>query len=372
MKKTLLTVLTLLTAVSVHFTVPASEESEPAGFYWPGEEVLLEETGLTGRFVFFDEFGYKVWIPDIYEEAELSREDESQGILGRFITNLQENGAAGIVSVGWINSEARTTEGYIKELKELDYDLVEPAVLNGEDAVSYFLADQVDGWVQETIAVHVGDGCFFEVSSGPCADDYFKDLGYIILSSVQPVDGAVEDSSDQDDGEDQESGEDFLDAEEASGESTVITWEEIVAEEDAAELLASGDFYSLEDSGWKMWVPKALKPNELTEDDLDNGYVGYFTTGDQSAVISVVRSEIEAEDIEGVKALLAEDEDVSGITDLTINGVPFVSYMQEDQETACLTVVEKDGIATTFTFRPSSDDDFMSLVLVMAASIQQE
>jgi len=47
------------------------------------------------------------------EETELSREDELQGYLGHFVTNPQESGAAGLVSVGWINSVARITEGYV-------------------------------------------------------------------------------------------------------------------------------------------------------------------------------------------------------------------------------------------------------------------
>ena len=67
-----------------------------------------------------------------------------------------------------------------------------------------------------------------------------------------------------------------------------LKWEDVINQEGIEEVLGVGDFVTLGDLAVAMWVPQAMAPVELTQDDIDNGFIGYYATDDQSAVASVV------------------------------------------------------------------------------------
>ena len=57
------------------------------------------------------------------------------------------------------------------------------------------------------------------------------------------------------------------------------------ADQDPLEM---GDFYTFNDIACMMWAPHGLEPQELTEEDTENGMIAYFSTEEGDAAASVV------------------------------------------------------------------------------------
>ena len=72
----------------------AGEETiaEVTDFNWAETKKVLDEADISGDYVSFDEAGMKVWIPDLYEETELTEEDIQNEYLGWYVSEEQEDG----------------------------------------------------------------------------------------------------------------------------------------------------------------------------------------------------------------------------------------------------------------------------------------
>jgi hypothetical protein len=68
--------------------------------------------------------------------------------------------------------------------------------------------------------------------------------------------------------------------------ATEINWDDL--KDQAAETIAKGDFVEFDEIAIKMWMPTVLAATELTDDDRDQGYIGYFMSEDESCAISVM------------------------------------------------------------------------------------
>ena len=62
-------------------------------------------------------------------------------------------------------------------------------------------------------------------------------------------------------------------AEEAAAEAVELSWD-MVADK-AAEV--EGDFVTFDEIAVKIWVPAEMQAVELTEEDVENGYIGYYS-----------------------------------------------------------------------------------------------
>ena len=150
-----------------------------------------------------------------------------------------------------------------------------------------------------------------------------------------------------------------------------LKWEDVINQEGIEEVLGAGDFVTLGDLAVAMWVPQVMAPVELTQDDIDNGFIGYYATDDQSAVASVVY--VNAEGVESVEDYGAMIEDIEGVSDIeygSINDLPVVTYMMKDTDTACVAFATEQGNLLEFSFYPASDEDFLPICGIMTASIQ--
>ena len=72
----------------------------------------------------------------------------------------------------------------------------------------------------------------------------------------------------------------------ALAEETALNWENIVPALEKANL--TGEFHTFDEIAVKIWLPEGMLPVELTEEDKENGYIGYFMPEDQSAQMAVV------------------------------------------------------------------------------------
>ena len=163
-------------------------------------------------------------------------------------------------------------------------------------------------------------------------------------------------------------------AEETEVSVTELNWEDIEAINDMADedILSQGSFVCFDEIDLMMWVPDALKEVELTDEDTEAGYIGYFQDEEESATVSVMYVDADIEDLETYKAGLAETDGVENIDDIIINGAPAVSYDIPEEDITCLTFTTEAGYILEFAFKPLSDENFQAIMAFMGASIQPE
>ncbi|MBO4537387.1 MAG: hypothetical protein J5694_00775 [Erysipelotrichaceae bacterium] len=150
--------------------------------------------------------------------------------------------------------------------------------------------------------------------------------------------------------------------------TTTINWEDVSAMVEEAGI--SGDFYAVGDSGLCMWIPDVFSEVELTDEDVENGFMAYLTTEDESAVVSVVYAQIEDVNVDDYYTLVADIEGVEELEMDAINGIAAVSYEVSEQDSWTVSFVDDEGYVYEFTFAPMSDEGFQQVAAIMAASIQ--
>ena len=167
-------------------TALEEEMSETFVFDWKESESVIQEIDLEGRFVSFKEIDAKVWLPDLYEECELTKEDLEDGYIGYYMTEEPEdNGEYCIVDMLYWDAGCTSAEEYRNALLEWGYDTAELVELNGYEAVMYL--DDEDGYDYWAIALATESGNIFEVSVHPVSNEDYVAIAYAILSSVQPT-----------------------------------------------------------------------------------------------------------------------------------------------------------------------------------------
>ena len=167
-------------------TALEEEMSETFVFDWKESESVIQEIDLEGRFVSFKEIDAKVWLPDLYEECELTKEDLEDGYIGYYMTEEPEdNGEYCIVDMLYWDAGCTSAEEYRNALLEWGYDTAELVELNGYEAVMYL--DDEDGYDYWAIALATESGNIFEVSVHPVSNEDYVAIAYVILSSVQPT-----------------------------------------------------------------------------------------------------------------------------------------------------------------------------------------
>ena len=145
-----------------------------------------------------------------------------------------------------------------------------------------------------------------------------------------------------------------------------INWEDIapMVEESGLE----GEFYTVGEFGIAMWIPVQFHETELTEEDIDNGYVSYLVTDDESNAVAIICIDGGGMTLEDYMSYLEGEEDVSGVEYGLVNGIEAVSYDYDGNMN--VSFITDAGYILEFTFGPMSDEGFAAVASIMAASIQ--
>lgn len=131
----------------------------------------------------------------------------------------------------------------------------------------------------------------------------------------------------------------------------------------------TGDFAEIEEVGLKMWVPEELLPVELTDEDVEEGYIAYFMTEDESAAVAVMAFDPDGMTLEDYAAELPE-LGATNIAQGLVNGIAAISYDLAENDAVCLAMVTDDGYLVEITTAPMSDEDFRAIAFCMVSSIQ--
>ena len=141
---------------------------------WDQIAPMLEEKGITGEFVTFDEIAVKIFVPTGMNVVELSDEDRENGIIGYFAA---DDGDA--ISVQYINLDGMDLETYAAQVAEQGGTEIETGTVNGLPCISYeYESNMVCSFTTQM-------GYILEVAVGPLADDNAKFGASIILASIQ-------------------------------------------------------------------------------------------------------------------------------------------------------------------------------------------
>ena len=147
-----------------------------------------------------------------------------------------------------------------------------------------------------------------------------------------------------------------------------LVWEGEIAEK-ASQI--DGEFHSFDEIAVKIWMPAVLKELELSDEDKEEGFIGYFETEDKSSAVSVVYVDMDGMTLEDYETQL-KDNGAEEIEPGTVNGLSCLSYLIKEKDTACLAFTTEKGYILEVSAAPFSDEGFQSTLAFVLSSIQAE
>ena len=145
---------------------------------WDEIAPIIEQSGVAGDFVTFDEIAVKIWIPSDLQPAELTDEDRSNGFIGYFADAEQ----TASLSVVYVDVSGMSIEDYTAQLNEMEgVAEIEAGTVNGLPCVSYTMPEQDSGH----IAFATEAGYILEVSVWPASAEGADLVWGIVLGSIQ-------------------------------------------------------------------------------------------------------------------------------------------------------------------------------------------
>ncbi len=145
-----------------------------------------------------------------------------------------------------------------------------------------------------------------------------------------------------------------------------LTWDSV---SETADQIAGG-FKTYDDIAVKIWIPDILQETELTDEDKEDGFIGYYMTADEAAAVSVRYVNMDGQSLEEVEAELKEDADVSGIETGSVNGLAGRSYEIKEKDTTCMAFATQKGYILEVACAPISDEGFAAVAGIIISSIQ--
>lgn len=151
--------------------------------------------------------------------------------------------------------------------------------------------------------------------------------------------------------------------------ANVINWADV--EPQVTEAGWQGEFFTFAEIAMKLWIPSVMTSLELTDEDREAGYIGYFTTEDQSASVAVCYIDLGGMDLETYAGQLA-DVGATNVELGTLNGIPVVTYSVPENDSYNVAATTQAGYVLELVCAPMSDEGFASVVPFIMASIQAE
>ena len=151
-------------------------------------------------------------------------------------------------------------------------------------------------------------------------------------------------------------------------EAPALNWEDFEPALEAGGV--TGQFYTFDEIAVKMWLPDGINPVELTDEDKENGYIGYFAADDQSAAVAVMYVDLGGMSLEDYSAQVAE----VGGTEIelgTVNGLPCLSYNLPEQDTVSVAFTTETGYVLEVTCQPLSEENAELVWGAVISSIQE-
>ena len=151
-------------------------------------------------------------------------------------------------------------------------------------------------------------------------------------------------------------------------ETATLNWEKVVPVLEAGNV--TGQFYTFDEIAVKIWLPDGMEPTELTDEDREKGYIGYFMPEDQSAQMAVMYVNTNGASLDEYAQYLSSESDVAEIEKGTVNNFPCVSYKLPAQDSVCIAFTTEAGYILEVTCAPLSVENAELVWGAVIASIQ--
>jgi len=325
MKKLLAILLTLAVLCSVSVSAFAADTDVTTFTFAEVAEDLAE---IDADGLIHQVGGYVLWLPSFFEEQELSDERIEQG----YIANIMAaDESAAVIAFTDTNEEGADLETLAKAYTGagLEAEVVE---VNGVPGMLY--VDETSDTLNLLFLEGEDKKGETVISFYPLSDEGFSSLASMVLRTVQPG----------------------------------ILWSSV--EEIAATVDENAEFRSVGDYGVAMWVPSVFEGIELTDEDIENGYIAGLKTADDSAEVWIYTWDNEDNDtLESLKEYYlekgCEDADIG-----MINGIRVITHSDTEDDTMNAAVLLDNNQFLQFCFWPASDEDFATIVKLMVSSLQ--
>ena len=132
-----------------------------------------------------------------------------------------------------------------------------------------------------------------------------------------------------------------------------------------------GDFETFDEVAIQIWIPSSMTRSELTQEDVDKGFIAHFLDEDQTAQVSVVYVDVDGTTLEEYEKMLP-DYGVSDIEELVINDIPALSYTVEETDSVTIAFETEGGYILEITMAPKSAEGADIAWYIVASSIMEE
>lgn len=152
-------------------------------------------------------------------------------------------------------------------------------------------------------------------------------------------------------------------------EEEEIRWEEIAPRLEERNL--TGRFVTFDEVALSFYLLDGFYEVNLTKENREEGYIGYYATGDQKYQIAVMYVDglgMTREEYIGVLPDLGAED----LTLDTINGLPVLVYRLPEDDSLVASLMTEDGHYAELTFYPQSDEGMAALTDLMLCSIMEE
>lgn len=146
-----------------------------------------------------------------------------------------------------------------------------------------------------------------------------------------------------------------------------INWSDV--QSSVTEAGIEGGFVTFDEINVKIWLPSIFSAEELSQEDIDGGYIAYYSTEDGAAAVGVMLIDVNGADLDALAAQLQED----GISDIEkgiLNGYEALSFSDSEEDSANVIFATEAGNAFCVSCGPMSDEGFASVAALIIASIQ--
>ena len=132
-----------------------------------------------------------------------------------------------------------------------------------------------------------------------------------------------------------------------------------------------GNFETFDEVAVQIWIPSSMTRSELTQEDVDKGFIAHFLDEDQTAQVSVVYVDVDGTTLEEYEKMLP-DYGVSDIEELVINDIPALSYTVEETDSVTIAIETEGGYILEITMAPKSAEGADIAWYIVASSIMEE
>lgn len=149
-----------------------------------------------------------------------------------------------------------------------------------------------------------------------------------------------------------------------------ITWEEL--EESFAETGYGSSFWNIPSLGIQILIPDGLDQTDLSQEQIDDGFVEIFATEDRSVAVLLSYRDLGCETLADVEELVLENiEDAQILGYFVINGLDALMFLNpgNDDLTVAIGTTEPENFIQV-SIKPISNEEINKLSGFIFGSIQ--